>query len=64
MLFVKSNEVNTDQVIKYGYLNNDEYNMYLVDSYKRIYKKIPFISVKAKIKALFIYIKMKRVTSK
>ena len=31
MLFVKSNKVNTNRVIKYGYLNNDEYNLYLVN---------------------------------
>ena len=64
MLFVKSNEVNTKKVIKYGYLNNEEYNTYLVDYYKKIYKKIPFISIKAKYKALVNYINLKRVTKK
>lgn len=62
MLFVKSDKVNTSKEIKYGYLNNKEYNEYLVNSYKTIFKKIPLYSFKAKINSYINYRNLKRVT--
>lgn len=62
MLFVKSDKVNTSKEIKYGYLNNKEYNDYLVNSYKTIFKKIPLYSFKAKINSYINYRNLKRVT--
>lgn len=46
--FVKQDKQNTDTEIKYGYLKNEQYNQYLVDYEKKIFKKIPWTSFKAK----------------
>ncbi len=50
--FIKSDEVNDGSVLKYGMLDNLEYNKYILTYEKSIFKKIPFTSVTAKIKAL------------
>lgn len=62
--FVKSDKVNTDMEIKYGFLNNIEYNQYLLEYEKGILKKIPIIAFRAKIKALNRYNNIKRAISK
>ena len=41
MYFIKSNKKNTKQELVYGYLNNHNYNSYLLNQYKTIYDKIP-----------------------
>lgn len=46
--FVKSSEKNTELVIKYGFLNNREYNSYLIQSKESILNKIPSSSVTAR----------------
>lgn len=47
-LFVKSDNKNTIDVLKYGFLNNEDYNDYLLKKNYEILKKIPFSSFKAK----------------
>lgn len=47
-LFVKSDNKNTIDILKYGFLNNEEYNDYLLKKNYEILKKIPFSSFKAK----------------
>ena len=64
MLFVKSNEKNTEEQIEYGFMNNKEYNNYNILHYKKIFKKIPFYSVRAKLKAYKNYLKIKKVIEK
>lgn len=64
MLFVKSDKNNTDKEIEYGYLNNSEYNDYLLNYYKKILKKIPLFSFKAKYNTYKKYIKLKKAISK
>lgn len=56
--FIKSNKTNDETTIKYGLLNNKKYNEYLLDSNKKIYKKIPITSIKQKIKH---YIKINKI---
>lgn len=48
-LFIKSKKKNTLNEIKYGYLNNPEYNQYLIKQEYEILKKIPFTKLKIKI---------------
>ena len=62
--FVKSLQTNTEEVIKYGLLNNNEYNEYLLRYEENIVKRIPWSSFKAKIKAILKYNKLKRTISK
>lgn len=50
--FIKSEKKNTSKEIKYGFLDNKEYNAYLVALEKKIYKNIPWISMRSKLKAL------------
>lgn len=64
MLFVKSDNRNTDKEIEYGFLNNSEYNEYLLNYYKKILKKIPLLSFKAKYNTYKIYRKLKKTISK
>lgn len=47
-LFVKKNEKNDEITLKYGMLDNQSYNDYLMMSYKKIYKNIPISSFKQK----------------
>jgi len=42
--FIKSGEKNEEMVLKYGLLNNEEYNDYLVSKYREIIEKIPTTS--------------------
>lgn len=62
--FVKSNDKNNEDVIKYGLLNNNEYNEYLLKYEDNIVKRIPWKSFKAKIKAILKYNKLKKTISK
>ena len=62
--FVKSEQNNNEDVIKYGLLNNSEYNQYLLDYEDNIVKRIPWKSFKAKINAILKYRKLKRTISK
>jgi tRNA (adenine22-N1)-methyltransferase len=62
--FVKSLQTNTEEVIKYGLLNNNEYNEYLLKYEENIVNRIPWSSFKAKIKAILKYNKLKRTISK
>jgi len=61
---IKSNEKNTEDVIKYGLLNNYEYNEYLLKYEDNIIKKIPWTSFRAKIKAILKYKELKKTISK
>jgi tRNA (adenine22-N1)-methyltransferase len=62
--FIKSEQINNEDVIKYGLLNNLEYNKYLLDYEKNIIKRIPWKSVKAKLKSILKYNKLKKTISK
>ena len=62
--FVKSEQTNSEEVIKYGLLNNDDYNKYLLKYEENIIKRIPWKSFRAKINAILKYKKIKRTISK
>ncbi len=62
--FIKSDNKNNEEVIKYGLLNNTEYNEYLLSYEDGIVKRIPWTSFKAKIKAILKYKKLKRTISR
>ena len=62
--FVKSELTNSEEVIKYGLLNNDEYNKYLLEYEENIVNRIPWKSFKAKINAILKYRKLKKTISK
>ena len=64
MLFIKSDNKNTDKEIEYGFLNNSEYNEYLLNYYKKILNKIPLFSFKAKYNTYKNYRKLKKAISK
>ena len=59
-LFIKSDKKNTKEEIDYGYLNNKDYNEYLLKKQKQIYKKIPFTQIVLKIKKIYKLNKLKR----
>ena len=61
--FVKSDNKNNVDVIKYGLLNNNEYNEYLLKYEENIVKRIPWKSIRAKIKAILKYKKLKKAIS-
>ena len=46
--FIKDNKKNSKNVIKYGLLNNEEYNNYLIESKEAILDKIPLSSIEAR----------------
>ena len=46
--FVKDTKKNSKSVLKYGLLNNNEYNKYLIQSKETILDKIPLSSVEAR----------------
>ena len=46
--FIKDKKKNSKAVIKYGLLNNNEYNLYLVESRERILDRIPLSSIDAR----------------
>ncbi len=50
--FIRSDKINSLKELKYGFLNNSEYNDYLVMSERKIYKRIPWTSIRSKLKAL------------
>lgn len=58
-LFIKSNQLNTEEELKYGFLNNPEYNNYLLNKNKTILKSIPFFSSN-KIKKYKAYCQLKK----
>ena len=60
-LFIKSKKRNTKEEIEYGYLNNKDYNKYLLNKEKQIYKKIPFTQLKIKLLKLRKIIKLKKI---
>ena len=62
--FVKLYDNNSEDVIKYGLLNNKEYNEYLLKYEGNIIKRIPWKSFRAKIKAILKYKKLKKTISK
>lgn len=62
--FVKSNKTNNEEVIKYGLLNDKEYNNYLLKYEENIIRRIPWKSFRAKIKAILKYRELKRTISK
>lgn len=62
--FVKSSKKNTLTEIKYGFLNNDLYNDYLIEREMNIYKKIPITSLKAKLRLLRKIKEIKKVIRK
>jgi tRNA (adenine22-N1)-methyltransferase len=62
--FIKSDKKNTEETLKYGFLNNKGYNQYLLEYEANIIKKIPFKSIKAKINAILKYTQLKRTISK
>ena len=39
--FIKGNQKNDEATLKYGYLNNEDYNKYIVQKYEEIIKRIP-----------------------
>lgn len=60
MLFIKSAKKNKERELLYGYLNNPEYNDFLLNQYKKITKSIPITSISAKIKAYRRYKNFKK----
>ena len=62
-LFIKSKKKNTDTEIEYGFLNNEDYNNYLVLQEKLIMKKIPFIKLNIKLKRYIKLWRLKKVIS-
>lgn len=46
--FIKSTKKNNPNTLKYGLLNNEDYNEYLLNHYKSIYKHIPITSIVSK----------------
>ena len=64
MLFIKSNKKNDGSTLKYGFLNNKEYNDYLINYRKMIFKKIPLFSVNAKFKAFKELLELKKAIGK
>ena len=58
--FIKLDKKNNEDTIKYGFLNNDEYNKYLLNYEDNIVKRIPWKSFKAKLKSILRCNKLKR----
>jgi len=62
--FIKSNKKNSEDIIKYGLLNNKEYNSYLVESKETILEKIPLTSKEAREKVIKEIDELKRAVCK
>ena len=62
--FIKLDKKNYEDTIKYGFLNNDEYNKYFLNYEDNIVKRIPLKSFKAKLKSILRCNKLKRTISK
>lgn len=63
-LFVKSEEKNTKEELLYGFLNNKDYNRYLIEQEKSIIKKIPLFKIRIKMQKYIKLNKLKKVISK
>ncbi len=59
-LFIKSDKKNTNKEILYGFLNNQQYNKYLIEQEKLIIKKIPFMQINIKLKKYIKLWKLKK----
>lgn len=62
--FVRDDKVNSDIVKKYGFLNNNDFVEHLMMSEIKIYKRIPWTSIKAKINAYKKIKSLKKAISK
>lgn len=62
--FVQSDKNNNEEILKYGFLDNEQYNKYILTYEKSILKKIPWTSIKAKLKALKKYKGLNKAISK
>ena len=62
--FIKDEKRNTREEIKYGFLNNNEYMDYLLNTEKTIFKRIPWTSIKAKFNAYKKINDLKKAISK
>ena len=62
--FIKSDKKNSKSVIKYGLLNNDSYNNYLIEGKEEILGKIPETSSKAREKVIKDLEELKRAICK
>ncbi len=62
--FIKSDKKNTAREIQYGFLNNLDYNNYLLAYNKKILEKIPVSSLKNKLKALKNLRKLEKAISR
>lgn len=58
-LFIKSKKLNTLEELKYGFLNNAEYNNYLLNKHKTILRHIPLFSLE-KLKKYKSYCQLKK----
>jgi len=62
--FIRDEKKNSSEEIKYGFLDNIDYNNYILKYEKSIFKKIPWTSIKAKLEAFNKYKKLKKAISK
>lgn len=62
--FIKSTKKNDSDTLKYGFLNNEEYNQYLLNHYQSIYKHIPITSIVSKTSYRKKIINLKKAISK
>lgn len=60
MKFIHNDKKNTLKELKYGYLNNEEYNKYILNKQKEINKKIPWFKIIKKIQKIRIYKSLKK----
>ncbi len=62
--FIKSSQKNNPETLKYGLLNNEEYNKYLLNHYQNIYKHIPITSIVSKASYYKLITNLKKAISK
>lgn len=62
--FIKSSKKNDQDTLKYGLLNNEEYNKYLLNHYQNIYKRIPLTSIVSKASYHKLITNLKKAISK
>ena len=60
MLFICSTKKNKNREILYGYFNNPEYNQVMLENLRKIVKRIPLTSIKAKLNAYQKYRQFKK----
>lgn len=58
--FVKRNQVNTSQEVKYGFLDNLAYNQFLLEQEYKIFKRIPITSISVKFQSFLRIKKLKK----